>query len=65
MARGGHAATARCRAGPASDRLGPLVSDFRNKKLPQRKIAQNKYLGIEKNSGKIHGGMKLNLEHFS
>jgi hypothetical protein len=31
-ARGGHAATARCRAGPArraaSDRWGPLVSDF-------------------------------------
>jgi hypothetical protein len=28
------------------------------------KIAQNKYPGIEKNSGKIRGGRKLNLGHF-
>jgi hypothetical protein len=27
------------------------------------KIAQNKYLGIEKNSINIRGGRKLNLEH--
>jgi hypothetical protein len=38
VARGSHAATARCRAGPArrtaSDRWGPLVSDFRIKNHP-------------------------------
>jgi hypothetical protein len=40
-ARGSHAATARCRTGPArraaSDRWGPLVSDFRIKNYPERK----------------------------
>jgi hypothetical protein len=38
-ARGGHAATVRCRVGPArrtaSDRWGPLVSDFRIKIHPE------------------------------
>jgi hypothetical protein len=34
-------------------------------KIIPKKIAQNKWLGIGKNSGKVHGGRKLNLEHFS
>jgi hypothetical protein len=29
------------------------------------KITQKKWLDVEKNSRKIHGGRKSNLEHFS
>jgi hypothetical protein len=45
---------------------GSLVSViFRIKNYSRMKIAQNKYLGIEKNSRKIRGGSKSNLEHSS
>jgi hypothetical protein len=48
-----------------TDRWVARVSDFRIKIYSWRKIAQNKYLEIEKNSRKIRGGRKSNLEHFS
>jgi hypothetical protein len=45
-ASGGHAAAARCRAGPVrrvmADKRDPLVSDFRIKILSRRKLAQIK-----------------------
>jgi hypothetical protein len=45
-ARDGHTAAARCRVGPArrakANKRGPLVSDFRIKNLPQRKLTQIK-----------------------
>jgi hypothetical protein len=56
-ARGSHVATA--------DRWAPHFSNFRIKIYPQTKIAHNKYLGIEKKSRKICGGIKSNLKHFS
>jgi hypothetical protein len=57
-----------CRAGATRSRRligGACCQRFLNKQILQKKIAQNKYLGIDKNSGKFHGGRKLNLEHFS
>jgi hypothetical protein len=46
VVHGGHTAVARCRSGlarrAAADRWCPLVSDFRIKKLPRMKLAQNK-----------------------
>jgi hypothetical protein len=55
---------ARCRE-RETNRWVPRVSDFRIKIYSRTKIAQNKYLEIDKNSQKNRGGRKSNLEHFS
>jgi hypothetical protein len=34
-------------------------------KITLKEISSNQIAGVEKNSGKINGGRKLNLEHFS
>jgi hypothetical protein len=65
-AHGSHVAMARRQVGPAwetaTDRWAPHV-EVGN--YPRTKIAQNKYLAIEKNSRKFCGGRKSNLGHFS
>jgi hypothetical protein len=48
-----------------ADRWDPAAAIFRIKNYSQTKIAQNKFLKVEKNSRKIRGGRKSNLEHFS
>jgi hypothetical protein len=34
-------------------------------KITLKEISSNQIAGVEKNSGKFHGGRKLNVEHFS
>jgi hypothetical protein len=51
-ARGGHAATARCRAGPVrratADKRDPLVSDFRTKNYPEGNYLKTNSWGLRK-----------------
>jgi hypothetical protein len=58
-------AAVRARRGVATaDRWG-LLSVISELKITPKEIISNQIVGIEKNSGKIHRGRKLNLEHFS